>query len=937
MVRGSTYRIQVDASDDAEMETILEELRQSGDVEFAERDAIISVCTQPNDTQYGSQWALEAIKAAEAWEVCRDTPNILVAVPDTGVDYNHRDLRDNLWFNEAELLGLPGVDDDRNGYVDDIRGYDFISGDADPFDDNGHGTHCAGIVGARTNNGLDIAGVSWNATILPLKMLGDDGEGPTSGAVEAIYYAVSAGADVISCSWGDTDGSQALRDAVAYAYAQGVILVAAAGNKSSDTHMYPAAYPEVIGVAATDAADNLQRFSNFGTWVDVAAPGEGIVSLRAAGTWAGTSWNSFLTEMSGTSMATPHVSGACALLLCAYPSLTPDQLREVLLSTADPIAEGICVSNGRLNVGAALRSVVPLQGKLAFDRQAYADGGNVVLRLTDRDLIGLTTYAIRVTTRGGDAETVMLREVPSTAGIFSGSISSGSGVVVKNDGRIQAADGDWIVAEYLDEDDGQGNLDQIVASVAVADYTPPVALETDTELRGSSVWVTVVASEPVQTVARFGLAGQAEAWLAREDELLAERHRLSVGPLVPGLRYGLEVVLTDAAGNETIVERDTTGEPFDVEVDPNALLVPSAYDYIQDAIDAAEPGQTVWVADGTYSGIGNRGLDLGGKAISVRSENGPQACTINGRGRNYAFVFRSGEGHDAVIEGFTVTDCGGSIFGGAVQCLFSSPTIADCVFRDNMVDHYGGAIYCLHAQPAIRNCTFTGNSSGERGGALYCDASSDPTVEGCTFRDNTSKSGAAVAVGGPSGVLLQQCLFFSNVADLYGAAVAGFDGSTMILTNCTISRNEAGLSGSGLWCDGDSSAALTNSIVWGNTLAKAGAVPESPQIVSGSKDVEVNYSCVQGWSDDLPGTGSFDLDPLFADPEGQDFHLRSQGGRWNSDLASWVYDSATSPCVDAGDPAWPLGDEPTTASGTNVRINLGAFGGTAEASRTPSD
>ncbi len=322
-----------------------------------------------------------------------------MAVLDTGVDYNHPDLRGNLWTNEAELKGLPGVDDDGNGYVDDIRGWNFAYANNDPIDDHGHGTHCAGLIAAVGNNGIGIAGVCWTARIMPVKILDSAGEGNAADAVPAIYYAVANGADIISGSWGGTETSNALRDAIAYAHDQGVVVVAAAGNADSDTPFYPAAYPGVISVAATDSADHRWYASNYGDWVDLAAPGQSIVSLLA--TLPGkTAVSGTSSIMSGTSMAAPHVSGTCALLLAANPLLRCDELPQILTTTGDPIASGICSSNGRLNVYNALRAVIPPEGTIRMDRAYYPAGADIGLLVADWNLRGSGHCDVLIETSG---------------------------------------------------------------------------------------------------------------------------------------------------------------------------------------------------------------------------------------------------------------------------------------------------------------------------------------------------------------------------------------------------------------------------------------------------------------------------------------------------------------------------------------------------------
>lgn len=294
------------------------------------------------------------------------------------MDYTHPDLAGNIWVNPGEIPNN-GIDDDGNGYVDDVYGYDFINNDNDPMDDNGHGTHCAGIIGAIGNNGIGVAGVTWKVKIMPLKFLRADGTGDTAASLNAIAYARRMGADIISCSWGGKAKSQALGDAIASTNA---LFPCAAGNEGSDndkTPHYPSGFdlPQIISVAASDAKDGIPAFSNYGaTKVDVAAPGDWIMSTYP------TSLGHQYVKMKGTSMATPYVSGLAALLLAKEPSLTPAKLKARIMDTVDklPAFAGKTVSGGRINVykalggGGSTPGVIPIPGMSKPPRDLNGDG-----------------------------------------------------------------------------------------------------------------------------------------------------------------------------------------------------------------------------------------------------------------------------------------------------------------------------------------------------------------------------------------------------------------------------------------------------------------------------------------------------------------------------------------------------------------------------------
>lgn len=317
----------------------------------------------PNDPRFSSMYGLNNtgqtggtqdadIDAPEAWNISTGTRRTIVAVIDTGVDYNHQDLAANMWRNTGEIAG-DGIDNDGNGYADDIYGYDFANNDANPFDDQGHGTHVAGTIGAAGNNGIGITGVNWNTRIMALKFLGADGSGSTAGAISALNYAVRMGANLSNNSWGGGGSSSLLSQAISNAKNAGHIFVAAAGNSGQNndvTANYPSNYSfdNVVAVAATDSRDALASFSSYGaTTVDIAAPGVGILS-----TLPGNSYGSY----SGTSMATPHVSGAISLIWDQNPTLTYQQVIAKLYSSVDKIAglTGKVATGGRLNIGNAL-------------------------------------------------------------------------------------------------------------------------------------------------------------------------------------------------------------------------------------------------------------------------------------------------------------------------------------------------------------------------------------------------------------------------------------------------------------------------------------------------------------------------------------------------------------------------------------------------------
>lgn len=346
------------------------QLERSPDVLYAEPDVRRTALeTLPGDRFFPAQWGLRNtgqtidgrggspgadIDAPTAWDVTTGSADTVVAVIDSGIDLDHPDLQPNLYRNPREVAGN-AVDDDRNGFVDDITGWDFVGNDPAPDDGDGHGTHVSGTVAARGDNGAGVTGVSWRSRLLPLRVLNDTGGGTASDAIRAYGYAAAAGADVVNLSLGGPGSSRGERDAMAAA--PGVLFVAAAGNERADNDGVVGSFPcnyelaNVVCVAASDRSDSLASFSNFGaTKVDLAAPGVDIASTHLNGGYV---------LLDGTSMATPHVAGAAALLLARDPAATVADLRQALLISAEPRPglQGRVVTGGRLDLPRALTAL----------------------------------------------------------------------------------------------------------------------------------------------------------------------------------------------------------------------------------------------------------------------------------------------------------------------------------------------------------------------------------------------------------------------------------------------------------------------------------------------------------------------------------------------------------------------------------------------------
>ncbi|OGF27877.1 hypothetical protein A2303_06005 [Candidatus Falkowbacteria bacterium RIFOXYB2_FULL_47_14] len=408
------YAIKITAGSD--LDSILEKYNSLPSVEYAEPNYLYNASIVPSDSYYANQWYLKKIQAPEAWNIIRESAKTIIAIIDSGVQLNHPDLADNIWSNTGEIIGN-GIDDDRNGFIDDAHGWDFVNNVADPepkFIDGwteegvSHGTIVAGVAAASGNNATGITGVTWSIGIMPLKALNDRGEGDTKNVIRAIDYAIANGADIINFSFAGSGFSRSLETAIRRAHKAGIIMIAAAGNEGNQTiaseiaagktgegyfldqsPMYPVCHDGsdnmVIGVAATDTLDQKAKFSGYGfKCVDISAPGVSIFSTAFYSPEHSSSGRSFDKHYdgywSGTSMAVPMVSAAVALVETANPALSKAEVINILLDSSDNINRlnpGYLgqLGRGRLNINEAVAKAHALKTR-QLNRIIAAPHGN---------------------------------------------------------------------------------------------------------------------------------------------------------------------------------------------------------------------------------------------------------------------------------------------------------------------------------------------------------------------------------------------------------------------------------------------------------------------------------------------------------------------------------------------------------------------------------
>jgi hypothetical protein len=391
-VLGRIVKVQFSESvDEANFNSILS---SDPDIEYIQKSTTYTMDLIPNDSLLSQQWALEKIKAFDAWDITQGADTVLLGIIDTGIDYDHPDLTNKIFINPGEFGGNKsnnGIDDDENGFIDDYRGWDFtdrvgfpfdstggdyLGWDNNPYDDQGHGTYISGIAAAETNNLFGIAGVAPNIKMLNMRAFDPGGYGEEDDVAAAILYAVQMGCKVINMSFGDNAFSNVLRDVIRYAYSQNVVLIASAGNSGSSDPHYPSGYSEVICVGNSTDQDYVAGSSNFGSTIDIVAPGSLIMTTARDFGYA---------IISGTSASAPFVSAAASLIL-SKQNFTNEEIKQILKSTSDDIGEvgwDLRSGAGRLNLFKALSVTAPSIVKFNFPTQDFATlGNNVVINAT---------------------------------------------------------------------------------------------------------------------------------------------------------------------------------------------------------------------------------------------------------------------------------------------------------------------------------------------------------------------------------------------------------------------------------------------------------------------------------------------------------------------------------------------------------------------------
>ncbi len=626
-----------DAVQAADANTPISQLHSLAGVNLVERDAPIRAATQPaassslaklalakappivpvpTDPLIEHQWALAQLRLPQAWTVTRGAPAVTVALIDSGLDVTHEDLRDTLlWKNAAEFAGVPGVDDDGNGFIDDVYGWDWVERDAEANDRKGHGTHVGGILAATPNNGYGIVGASYGLSVLPLRVLDEQGSGYISDLVDALYYAHEQNIRIVNLSLVMGSPSPAIEQAIQQLHGNGVLVVAATGNVGSHV-LWPAAYPETLAVAATDERDQRASFSNYGPEVDLAAPGAQILSTAIDGGYV---------PLDGTSMATPFVSGLAGMIWSLRPELTLTELTDILKETADDVnvltAPGRDeeLGAGRLNAEAALKRAaagVAVQITAADEVQT----GNTLVasvqlgKLASPARGAVVYYALRPADQAGDAPEAWTNSAVSDAtGAVQLSLGTGglSGAHV-----LQLQFGDTLYERAVNIHLPTYTIDVQVEATKLTAGEGSTALRVEVRDAAGTLVLDELPLTLSATLGRFGAAGA-----VIPSESLEGTEAVAIQAVLEGGVYAGTFYAGELAGQARLV-----AEVGNVQVQHELTIAPSApatlrWDGVPPTLRRSDQAQTVSLALVLLDAYGN----------PVASETPVQLTTSSGQ------------------------------------------------------------------------------------------------------------------------------------------------------------------------------------------------------------------------------------------------------------------------------------------------------------------
>lgn len=801
------------------LEALIQELSRNPEIEYVEPNYIIYQSIVPNDPSLKNQWAINGttaadINAIDAWDVTHGDTSIVVGVIDSGIDYLHEDLKANIWTNPNEIPGN-GIDDDINGYIDDIHGWDFVNKDNDPMDDNSHGTHVAGIIGAKGINKIGISGVAWDVKLAALKILDSKGAGETVRAVDAIEYCIKNGIKIANNSWGGASYSKALYDEISKADAAGIIFIAAAGNNGANndqTPQYPASFdlPNIISVAATDMNDNMATFSNYGrTSVDLGAPGVDIYSCTPNNTYQ---------DKSGTSMAAPFVTGAVVLIKSIYPEKSHLEIISQLLSNVDANygLYGATVTGGRLNLFKPLKNSSIALVKVSHNEinigGVIINSGNMPQKKFS--VINSSTESITIDTVKADSGFV----IANSSGIFSGMLlnmtlaaNQSLEITVKADPKEERPY-DGFINVRLSRGSTVWDKEVRCRFTAFAKGT----LITSESVSGSwdKSMSPVIINFPVKVA-----AGQ----------------KLEIGP-------GTEVIFFNNSGITSI--SDLVNSTYNIR----------AAGTKQDSIYFRSVNSNAPWSGFSMSGRGK--YDFEYCSFSYASKNGSAEAEGDGgaircNGPDLRVVNSRFYGNHAADEGGAIYFAGNY---GAVYIDSSSFIGNDAAI--------GGAAVLRGKEDWLLNSQFISNKCSQgiveiQGTSADTDPAEKAFVYNCSFINNLSDFGGnMIDAYSLKKIVIKNCLGAKNYINVKKGVINLTSVSTAVITNCTLCENSTGQEGIGLMVSKVTDCVLENSILWDKFDSEIGTYLASYQRFTASYNSIKNYS---------GGNGNINAAPEFAD------------------------------------------------------------------------
>jgi predicted outer membrane repeat protein len=774
---------------------------QSTNILYAQPNYKIRALIIPIDPRFPEQWALNNtgqtgglpdadIDAPQAWDIVSGSPDVIVAVIDSGIDYNHPDLNANMWINAGEV-NQPGVvdandfndvDDDGNGYNDDIYGYDFVDDDFDPMDENFHGTFVAGIIGAVGNNEEGIAGVCWTVKLMALRVLDANGVGDAANAIEAINYAVAMGASIINASWGSYSYNQALYDAIAAAGDAGILVVAAAGNDGLNSAIYPAGYDldNIISVMATDSRDRRWALSNYHIeQVDLGAPGEGILSTTPTNETNWMNANGISTDYafeSGTSAAAPHVTGACVLVGLVNPALTPIQIKKIILNTVDETLPEQCVSGGRLNLYNACfmaRKGVVINTRTsrryptiqqAIDASTTVNGDTIVADSNYWYIETINFKGKAITVRSGDVNSTRIFGVPSPKNTYISALFNGGSVVTFN-----THEGSGSTLSGFTIRDG-------VEGINIKDSSPKISTSIITKNTKSGIYCNNSSPEISDCTTTKNTTEDSGGGIYCNNTSSPKINNCTItdnSAMANGGGIYCDNRSKPDIRNSKINQNQTEGNGGGIycgtNSDPNII------------------GCTIGENDANWPG---------GGIYTINCAPQISDCTITGNTTEWdgAGIYCD-TGSLPNIVNCTISSNIAYYDGGGIYCNGVSVPIKNCLFTFNTVVSWdGGGIFAASASPTITNCTFAGNSGNDfdgSGGAIFCTGHSTPAVANCIFSDNNDI--AIYEADVESDPVVTFCLFYHNPhGDYYDKDTGWMYNADMVVAGNPLSGSDKG-------------------------------------------------------------------------------------------------------------------------------------------------